>query len=980
MAENSFKPQVEQAKADIRSIIDSIKELDVAIVNTSKNVRQNLSGAFKISAPDGFNQLMKDLDATMGKLNNTLNQQTTNTGKLATAKRTLKNLSSEEVINQRALAKNADLQATATSKLVGAYDRLNAKRRIAKNNLRNLISEENKNVIAIRKATVAYNKYTARVNKANKATSNFTNNSLGGAVRGFKNLVGAFGIVGGASIFASLVKDVFNITKELESLNFSLKAVTDSEQEFARVQNYLADISQRYGAEIVNVTTRYTKFLAAAKQSNVSMRDTEQIFESVTKASGVLGLKTDELTGVYLALEQMLSKGKVTTEELRRQLGERLPGAFGIMANALNVSVSELDKMLRKGEILSSEALPKFAKELEKAYGIEAVTTIETLVASQNRLSNSWIALVDSFNNSEGKLTKFFKFFIDGFTDILDLLAEFNTSDEDIFSKFLSGLETTAMQEEMANLKVGAIQTGMTLEEFAKVSLSKFRYESKLAANEVALLKGELDALTEDGPSNRGRGAIKAYNAEVKELKQLLEDAQKSAAIAKGKLNAAFQITNPSEANSNPTPTGPKENKISAKEGSLAFFEAQIKLLEEQQQKLATNTKEYENYAEGIKKAKEELEKLKILLGQDSVKSLDIKSSGIDKNPNRFFKDPKDKTTNIDSGQDLNNSDFSLPDFEYIAEKARGLQSELDRLREKSTITGEEMKEIFGEVTETFADLFDIDIGKFDFLFDGLENSVSDWAELSKELIGSVLDASLNKYDLELQAAQRSQDLILENDLATEKQKRIAREKFDREERRIQNERAKAERRNNLIKIAVDTAVGVVKALASSPPPANFVLAGIVGALGLAQAGIVASQPLPKFAEGHLAGTHSGKALINDAKRSNYQEVVERGNGQVEIYKNRNQVIDMKRGDKVHKSTDSFLTHHDISKDILRMSVQGQMEQLKMAEKRDMLTGKIDEMKKEFSQTTKSMMALAKRPNHIHNHITIEKEYDSYNT
>lgn len=51
------------------------------------------------------------------------------------------------------------------------------------------------------------------------------------------------------------------------------------------------------------------------------MKDTKQIFDSVSKASSVLGLKTHELEGVYLALEQMLSKGKVTTEELRRQLG-----------------------------------------------------------------------------------------------------------------------------------------------------------------------------------------------------------------------------------------------------------------------------------------------------------------------------------------------------------------------------------------------------------------------------------------------------------------------------------------------------------------------------------------------------------------------------------------------------------------------------------------------------------------------------------
>jgi tape measure domain-containing protein len=33
-----------------------------------------------------------------------------------------------------------------------------------------------------------------------------------------------------------------------------------------------------------------------------------------------------------LALNQMMSKGTIQAEELRGQLGEALPGAFGIMA------------------------------------------------------------------------------------------------------------------------------------------------------------------------------------------------------------------------------------------------------------------------------------------------------------------------------------------------------------------------------------------------------------------------------------------------------------------------------------------------------------------------------------------------------------------------------------------------------------------------------------------------------------------------
>src|SRR5690606_22452128 len=116
-------------------------------------------------------------------------------------------------------------------------------------------------------------------------------------------------------------------------------------------------------------------------------------------------LSTDELKGVYLALEQMLSKGKVTTEELRRQLGERLPGAMGIMAKAVGVSVSQLDKMLKKGEVLSSVALPKFAKALEEAYGIGALETVDNLATGVGKLGGAWDRLVLTISEGDSIIT-----------------------------------------------------------------------------------------------------------------------------------------------------------------------------------------------------------------------------------------------------------------------------------------------------------------------------------------------------------------------------------------------------------------------------------------------------------------------------------------------------------------------------------------------------------------------------------------------
>src|SRR5690606_20676009 len=194
----------------------------------------------------------------------------------------------------------------------GAYKRLNAQRNAAKTHLQNLIVVHGKNNAQVRQAQKEYDVLTKKVNQANGAAQNFAKGGLVAVGRGIQSLLAAFGIVGGLYLFADMVKEGFALAKTLDSLNFAMRTVMSDSEELYATQSFLADITERYGASIVTTTERYTKFRAAAMQSNVTMEATQKIFGTMTKAAGALGLKTHELEGIYLALEQMLSKGNVT--------------------------------------------------------------------------------------------------------------------------------------------------------------------------------------------------------------------------------------------------------------------------------------------------------------------------------------------------------------------------------------------------------------------------------------------------------------------------------------------------------------------------------------------------------------------------------------------------------------------------------------------------------------------------------------------
>lgn len=271
---------------------------------------------------------------------------------------------------------------------------------------------------AIRNSVTAQERHTAttaqlrsEINQLSQVTGQnvAANEKQAGALTNLwnsaKNLLAVYISISGLQ---SLVSTVFGQTKQLDSMNLAYKMTIQNAQKLADTNAFLQKMSENYGIELLALKEAYLKYNAAVQTSNLSSEQQRQIFESVSKATSILGLGTDKTKLVFLALEQMMSKGKVSSEELRRQLGESLPGSLTIMAKALGVSVLELDKMLKKGEVMSEDALPKFAKELEKAYGIENLDRIDNLAAAQSRFKTSITEIITKLDAS-GTFKNFYK-------------------------------------------------------------------------------------------------------------------------------------------------------------------------------------------------------------------------------------------------------------------------------------------------------------------------------------------------------------------------------------------------------------------------------------------------------------------------------------------------------------------------------------------------------------------------------------------
>lgn len=196
--------------------------------------------------------------------------------------------------------------------------------------------------------------------------------------------------------------------------------VGDSQQAINKEWEYMIGLSNKLGIDLTTLSQSYTKFAVSAKAVGLSLNDSKFIFESVAKAGRVFHLSQDDMEGVFRALEQMLSKGQVYAEELRGQLGERLPAAFALFAKGMDMTTAQLSKAMDNGEI-SGEAVINFAREQAKAVDAQLATAEKGVDAMEARARNAMtmfkLALADSG-------------FIDAYVQMLNKITDFLNSDD----------------------------------------------------------------------------------------------------------------------------------------------------------------------------------------------------------------------------------------------------------------------------------------------------------------------------------------------------------------------------------------------------------------------------------------------------------------------------------------------------------------------------------------------------------------------
>lgn len=367
----------------------------------------------------------------------------------------------------------------------------------------------------------AQNNLSAATDELNKKLGK-TKNEFSGLQNYVKGVFAIGAIVG-------FTKSVIDATVKMEGLKKAIEFTSGSAAGGAANFAFIEKLAERLGLPLEAAAEGFKTFSAAANRAGYTVMQQRQMFTDLSKAMAALQLDSQSASLVFFGFGQLMSKNKVSAQELYHQIGERLPIAMEAaqiaaakITGQLKVTSGELIKLVEDGKLLSSEFAPAFTEalgELSKNAGY-----IETLGKDVNRLETAW----EKFKVALGD-NKFIGITVRALTGLLDVLDHIASSISYTINAF-SDLDNNPLT--FTQYKALEEETVRTFDLVQATATSRFQEIEKLNQQYQKTLSDD----TETG--NLQRMVIEGqYNAErkkiVEELAADIEREEKNVTIAR---------------------------------------------------------------------------------------------------------------------------------------------------------------------------------------------------------------------------------------------------------------------------------------------------------------------------------------------------------------------------------------------------------------------------------------------------------------
>jgi len=654
---------------------------------------------------------------------------------------------------------------------------------------------------AFDKLTAEEKQALAELKKFNSEANN-TDKSLGNlekiANRAAKAVVGIFAY----NEIKRFAESVFQATLQFDNFQKVLNFTAGSATAGARSMAFLTETANRLGVSLTASVAGFKTLSGATSQAGISASQTQRIFENVATAVKAFGLSSEDARGVFLALGQIISKGTVQAEELRGQIGERIPGAFSIAAKSMGVTERELNKMMATGKLASKDFIIPFTEALGKASA--AAAGQDGLAANVNKINNAFEILKTRLGRGLLEPASLVGQLLQKALDAANKLLE-TQADKDAEASQKAYNEALKQTSLLSN---NALRAQIQVEEVRLDNIKKqFDIADEKAVRDQDVTEAELKQLNilRDKYTNQ-KSILDAYNEELKTRQNISVEVEKTDKQLKDEYNAKLkmlELLRQQRVLIGQLYKDPLAN-IGAEK---AFLEAKLKL-QKQYAQLFTQVEIGNTNLERLNAEKEfnqQAEALRMENYKAAVKSEeDIQ---------------KERLKLMQQG---------IKDYEDSERKKREIDKEMTRIMQEEEKQRQAIKEKAFEIGATLVQ------GAFDIY----------QANLSNEM--TLLQ---RRYDEEIRLADGNQQKIDEATMA-----------FREKEKEIKTSQFRAQQLSAIANIAFAAAPEIIKYSVSAPP-----LAALVAGLAAVQTALVLAQPVPEFAEGTKGKPFKGgKAIVGE--------------------------------------------------------------------------------------------------------------------
>jgi tape measure domain-containing protein len=177
-------------------------------------------------------------------------------------------------------------------------------------------------------------------------------------------------------------------TAEIDKQRIALRNVTKDVGEYQNALAFIDATSRNLAIPQDVLNKQFTQIAASVIGAGGNVDAAKEAFLGIAAGIRGTGGSLADMQGALLATSQVFSKGKVSAEELRQQIGERLPGAFTLFAQSMGKTPQELDKMLEQGQVTLNDFMG-FVRLLSSEYGASASEIAASSQAAGDRLATT---------------------------------------------------------------------------------------------------------------------------------------------------------------------------------------------------------------------------------------------------------------------------------------------------------------------------------------------------------------------------------------------------------------------------------------------------------------------------------------------------------------------------------------------------------------------------------------------------------------